>query len=109
MSAAPVKIDGFPNDVLQAMPIEQMSKYREACAKQLPHALRAHHFLILQERWIRFMRKPENLNIYNQISPRCKFNFYMHRSGDVNNCTFVAISESAIDDDVSWCSRHIRN
>lgn len=93
----------FADDILQPMPVDLMADYRAECAKQLPYALRGHHFLLLQERWIRNITKTENQQLAQNMSNRCKFVFYIHRSGKVENCTFVAIAETATHHDVSHC------
>lgn len=91
--------DPFADDILQPLPIERFADYRNACAQQLPHAIRGHHFLLLQERWIRYLRDPVNKDV--DISARCKYHFFIHRGGNVQNCTFIAITEEATNTDVS--------
>lgn len=89
--------DPFGDDILQPLPIDRFIEYRNVCMSRFPEALRAHHLLLLQERWHKVFTLPVN----REISPRCVYTFYVPKNGNIENCTFIAIAESAIHEDVS--------
>lgn len=66
-------------------------RYRDICARQLPAALTAHHFLTVQNRWKQILSRPENEALTENISAKCITDFYVPRIRNVDNCTFVAI------------------
>lgn len=80
----------YHNDALQPMTPADLLLYRDICAKRLPSALSAHHFLTLHSRWQRIFAG--NSTIANGISPKCVNSFYVPRMRNVDHCTFVAIS-----------------
>lgn len=88
----------FSNDILQMMPEDRLPKYIELCKQNIPHAIHAHHFLVNHQRWQRILSKDKQLR--NTISPRCKNFVFVHRNGNVENCTFVVVTQEAYHDDV---------
>lgn len=88
------------DDILQPLPIGKITDYIQVCANRLPYALRGHHFLVAQERWSKFLSSSENKGLVDTISPRCKYHIYVPKSGAIENCTFIALTEEAIDSDV---------
>lgn len=86
----------FSNDILQPMPVALLSEYQAACVAHFPYALRGHHFLLLQQRWME-----NGMDEYANISNRLKFVIYVHRNGKSENCTYIAINDSATHHDVS--------
>lgn len=90
-STSPTEFE-VATDILVPLPDNKILDYVEICKKRLPKSLRAHNFLLMQHRWKTFLNQPENQQIKVKISPFCLFNLYVHRNGDVNNCTFFGIS-----------------
>lgn len=88
----------FANDILQPLPFARLKEYIEICAKNIPHAIRAHKYLIMQQRWITFLSAAENEQIREKISPVCKNTIYVPKTGNVDNCTFIVITEESIND-----------
>lgn len=99
----------FSDDILQPMTVDQLGQYRAKCAQQLPYTLRGHHFLLLQEQWIRQLADLSNQAMATGISDKCKYKFHVHRRGLIDNCTFVAITETAKHTDVSTFSKSINS
>lgn len=85
-------MSNFEDDILQPLAEEDLLQYAETLKENLPIALRAHHFLLIQYKWRAILTLPQNHNQFDTISNRCKFNFYKHRNGNPKNCTFVAIT-----------------
>lgn len=100
MSALISTDDEYADDVLQPLPIDRFAEYKSECKKHFPIALRGHHYLELQERWIRFLKAPENVEIAKDVSSRCKYTIYAHRSGNAKNCTIFGLTVDATDEDV---------
>lgn len=92
--------DEYANDILQPLPIERFAQYKSECIKHFPAAIRGHHYLELQERWIRFLNAPENFETSKEISNRCKYTIYAHRNGNAKNCTIFGLTDVATSDDV---------
>lgn len=80
-------IPNYSNDILQPMQDSDLLLYRDLCAKRLPAALVAHHFLIIQHRWKQISIQPQIISY-----PRCIYHFYVPRNRNIDNCTFIAIS-----------------
>lgn len=99
--------NGFADDILQPLSLDRLSEYRKVCEKRAPWALCAHHFLLLHERWLPFFNAPENQKAFQNVCEKCKYHFYAPRNSDINNCTFIAITEGATDDDVSLAVKFI--
>lgn len=93
--------DEFVDDILQPLPLDRFEEYRFACMKHAPQSLRGHHYLVVQERWLRYLGA--HAAAAEQLSDRCKHRIYAHRAGVASNCTFFGISDVAKDDDV--CSQ----
>lgn len=93
--------DSFVGDILQPLPLEGFEAYRNECLKHYPSAIKAHRILFLHEKWTRTFESVTNDEFRREISQRCVYKFYVHRSGDVRKCTFVAITDSATNGDVS--------
>lgn len=85
-------IDYYSNDILQSIQDADLLRYRDLCAKHLPTAISAHHFLTVQHRWKEIFSRPENEVLTTNISPKCINKFYAPRNRNIDNCTFVAIS-----------------
>lgn len=80
------------NDVLQPIDDERILTFLEITKEKLPISLRAHHFLWAMYKRKVFLKNPENKDFGRNISARSNFNLFTHRNGDMNNCTFVAIT-----------------
>lgn len=92
----------YSNDILQPMQSADLLRYRDICAQQLPAKLWVHHFLTIQHRWMEIFSRPENEALTRNISSKCRKSFYAPRTASVDNCTFVAISDS-ISDNTRYC------
>lgn len=84
--------NNFVNDILQPINDDELLQISTILKENFPKNLRAHHFILMQLKWKRFLNKPENFQLIDNISARCKFNFFKHRNGKLRNCTFVAIT-----------------
>lgn len=96
-----IVVDRFFNDILQPIAPWQISDYIQICSKQLPHAIRAHHYLRMQDRWLKLLAATETNErlLRSNISPFCINTIYSTRSGNKRNCTFIAISDEAPGDE----------
>lgn len=99
-ASPPYGSEGAGGDILVPMPIDKMMDYVEICKNRLPSSLRGHNFLLCQYRWKTLLKQPENKKIKEKLSPECCFNFFVHRNGDFNNCTYFAISDQQPDSKV---------
>lgn len=91
-------------DALQPLRDADLLRYRALCAKRLPAALFAHHFLTVQHRWKEIFRRPENEALTTNISPKCINKFYAPHTRNIDNCTFVAVSdELSADNSPRYC------
>lgn len=79
-------------DILQPMRDDDVLRYRDILAKHLPANLFAHHFLAIQHRWKDIFSQPANETLLTNISPKCMNKFYAPRTRNIENCTFVSIS-----------------
>lgn len=82
----------FFNDILQPTNNEELLQILNILKENFPNNLRAHHFILMQLKWKLFFKQSENVHLIDNISARCKFNFFKHRNGKLKNCTFVAIT-----------------
>lgn len=98
-----VKKQDYSNDILQEITEEQLVKYLKICEQNLPKAIRAHHALVMHQRWKRiFAEKPESKAA---IGSKCNTYVFVHRNGIPENGTFFSVSEEALlrQSDVSSC------
>lgn len=93
----------FSNDILQPLEEADLLRYRDTCAKHLPSALNAHHFVTLQNRWKQILSQPENVALSENISSKWVCKFYVSHNRNIENCTFIEISgESSTNSGDAW-------
>lgn len=93
----------YRDDILTPLSIEKFAEYRSVCAKHFPAALRTHHSLLVQERWQRLLQSETMINgiKVSELSPAIQFKFFVPKSGDITNCTLMAMVEEPQCEEVS--------